>query len=127
MVPEGTKTYYMVLKGPAMSTFIITLTLVLNKEFFLYALRLRMHSAKSNFKKINAGNLLCSQGCQSDKDQVYIFENCPSLNEKKETIDLDLFLKTLSNKKIMKQILHIELRRLSMLEGMATDKQCFIT
>ena len=86
-----------------------------------------MHSAKSNFKKMNSGNLLCSQGCQIEEDQVHIFENCQSLNVKKETIVLDfIFQETEKQKEIMKQILPIELRRLSLLEDRARAEQCFI-
>ena len=97
------------------------------KRNILYALRSRMHSAKSNFKKMNAGNLLCSQGCQIEEDQVHIFENCQSLNVKKETIVLDfIFQETEKQKVIMKQILPIELRRLSLLEDRARAEQCFI-
>ena len=58
------------------------------KRNLLYALRSRMHASKSNFRKMNSGNLLCSQGCQYEEDQTHIFQNCQILNINKEQVNL---------------------------------------
>ena len=84
----------------------------------LYSLRSKMHPAKSNFKKMNAGNLLCSQGCSSEENQVHIFENCQILKVKGENIKLDLiFSDTGKQKEVMGKILPIEVRRLKIIEN----------
>ena len=53
-----------------------------NKEErkLLVALRSRCRSAKSNFRKLNKGNLNCSLGCDAVENQVHIFRDCQILN-----------------------------------------------
>ena len=65
----------------------------------------KMHPAKSNFKKMNAGNLLCSQGCPSEENQVHIFKNCQTFKVKGENIKLDyIFSDTGKQKEVMGKI-----------------------
>ena len=45
----------------------------------LICLRSRCHSAKTNFRKLNKGNLSCSLGCNTDENQAHIFQHCQVL------------------------------------------------
>ena len=69
------------------------------KRNLLYALRSRMHASKSNFRKMNSGNLLCSQGCQYEEDQTHIFQNCQILNINKEQVNLGFIFQDINKQK----------------------------
>ena len=45
----------------------------------LISLRSRYPSVKTNFRKLNKGNLGCSLGCNTDENQVHIFQHCQAL------------------------------------------------
>ena len=48
----------------------------------LFSLRSQCYGAKTNFKKLNRGNLKCRLNCESEESQDHIFQSCRPIFEK---------------------------------------------
>ena len=80
----------------------------------LIALRSRCHSAKTNFRKLNKGNLGCSLGCNTDENQAHIFQDCQVLNPQNTQDNVEynfIFKETNKQKQAIQIFLSLEEKR----------------
>jgi hypothetical protein len=82
-----------------------------NKEInLLYALRARVHPAKTNFRKMYVQNLKCSWGCQADEDQKHIFSQCKVLDASYTNYE-NIFLSEKCQKEAIISFMQVEEKR----------------
>jgi hypothetical protein len=56
--------------------YLISNKISLQEKQLLWSLRSKCYPAKSNFSKMNRGNLMCYFQCNSEETQSHIFEHC---------------------------------------------------
>ena len=53
----------------------------------LFSLRSQCYDAKTNFRKINRGDIKCRLQCDSEESQTHIFQSCKAIFEKLDIIE----------------------------------------